>query len=71
MVTAMETGSAGGDREKALAALERLRRNVRPPCKRWRNAGYFGVPGAVMRLLAEEGHCETRKSSGHAPQEYR
>ena len=59
------------DREKAIEALDRLRRCGRSPCKRWRNVGYFGVPGEVMRQLAAEGLCETRKLNGHSPQEYR
>lgn len=59
------------DKEKALAKLLHLRRTVRPPCKRWRNTGYFDVPGVVMRELVADGLCETRKRDGAAPQEYR
>ncbi len=59
------------DREKALATLERMRWWRMPPGKKWRNAGFFDVPGAVMRELAAEGLCETRKLDGHSPQEYR
>lgn len=59
------------DKQKALTKLAHLRRTVRPPSKRWRNTGYFDVPGAVMRGLADAGLCETRKRDGAAPQEYR
>jgi hypothetical protein len=59
------------DKEKAAAKVRHLRLKVSPPCKRWRNTGYFDVPGAVMRELAAEGVCETRKRDGAAPQEYR
>lgn len=58
-------------RAKALKMLQKLRRSKGAPCKKWRGVGYFGVPGAVMRQLADEGLCETRKLSGHAPTEYR
>ena len=59
------------DREKALAKLASLRRSNAPRSKRWRNTGYFDVPGAVMRQLADEGMCETRKRDAASPQEYR
>ena len=58
------------DEEKALEKLERLRRKG-SPCEQWRGVGYFDVPGAVMRGLAESGKCEMRKLSGSSPTEFR
>lgn len=58
------------DREKALEILGRLRTKGRPG-KRWRNTGYFNVPGVVMQELAKEGKCEMRKLHGSAPTKYR
>lgn len=59
-------GRVLGDREKALRKLQTdyARRS-------WNNAGYFDVPGAVMRQLVAEGQAEGRKRGPSAPAEYR
>ena len=59
------------DRAKALRKLNGLQQSRYPRSKQWRNAGYFDVPGAVMRELTAEGLCETRKRGPADPQEYR
>lgn len=59
------------DREKALERLERWSLRNQPPGKRWRDTGYFDVPGAVMRELEAEGLVESRKLSGNSPTEWR
>lgn len=41
------------------------------PGKRWRDTGYFDVPGWVLREMAEEGLIEMRKLSGTSPTEWR
>lgn len=64
-------GEAVTDREKAIGKLESWSLRKLAPGRRWRNTGYFDVPGSVMRELEAAGIVESRKPSGSSPTEWR
>lgn len=54
------------DRHRALRRL-----NSDYARKTWLGVGYFGVPGAVLRQLADEGYADMRKRGPSSPTEFR
>ncbi len=54
--------------EEEMKAIRKLRTMY--GCRNWNNAGYFDVPGVVMRKLVEDGYAEMRKRGPSEPAEY-
>jgi hypothetical protein len=72
MTSSIDTKSiADEDKQRAIQVLNAWSLRQHPPCKQWRDTGYFDVPGSVMRELEKDGLVESRKLTGDSPTEWR